>query len=305
MDLGLLNALNRISEKLGDLNIFGDQKNYYCFVHKTASQAISNNTETLVTFPAKENDAEDIFSIATNKWTCPVSGHYFILSNITYEPNLSGYRRVNIVKNGTEKICSNMVIAANLGFLLCSVSGTFYIQKGETIEITSTQTSGVNLNIMFEKYVTNFSVAKINSYISPTPTETNQKARVYRNAAFTTVAGVWTKIPFDSKEYDPENLFSITNSRLTISESGTYAISSRYSQNNPSNAITLIACYKNGVLVTMGSEARVAGYFGVNLTDFLYLNKGDYLEVFYYTSSISNFDVNSSKCYFSIHKLSN
>jgi hypothetical protein len=75
---------------------------------KTAAQAITGSTNTLVTWDTEANgfDTGSFHDNTTNnqRLTVPTAGYYRISGQITLDANANGYRNVSIVKNGSTSI---------------------------------------------------------------------------------------------------------------------------------------------------------------------------------------------------------
>ena len=100
----------------------------------------------------------------------------------------------------------------------------------------------------------------------------------------------WTKVLFNSEEFDTNNCFDLANSRFTPTVAGYYQFSSAvYLQSGGSGTINFSSFYKNGVLI------RYSQGIGLNSTDLIlnataliYLNgTTDYVEVYAYNSGTS------------------
>src|SRR3989344_5374149 len=120
-------------------------------------------------------------------------------------------------------------------------------------------------------------------------------AKMTRDAAQSIPTGVFTKINFDTEEFDVGNIADVTTTgsgRITIKKAGKYLVAGQFYIAVASiNKIAKI--YKNGVAYST-SAVIVTGNTGVpNVTDVLDLISGDYIELIVYqdTGSAQNVQV--------------
>jgi hypothetical protein len=113
----------------------------------------------------------------------------------------------------------------------------------------------------------------------------------YNSSATTVANATFTKIAFQTEEFDTANAFdSTTNYRFTPQVAGYYQISSTISLNNASGNF-LIDLYKNGSEFKRGSAIlQVTGIGSYASSSWLvYLNGStDYLEIYGYQTSGSS-----------------
>ncbi len=117
------------------------------------------------------------------------------------------------------------------------------------------------------------------------------RARVYRNAAQTANEAVYTKILYDTENYDPNNNFA--SSGYTAPVSGYYNINTHVSVALAGATLSalLSTIDVNSVPVTTGS--RIGGGYSPQITasiatDIIYLNKGDVVTSTVYQSTGAN-----------------
>lgn len=119
--------------------------------------------------------------------------------------------------------------------------------------------------------------------------------RAYRNAALSLTAGGWSKIPLDTKSFDPGGHFDIaTNHRYNVPNSGYYRVDASLAvqlNNNPQ--VFQIGVYQNGSIVVSGEIITVRGSvnpdtYGLTLSDIVSCNAGDYLELYGYNFGGAN-----------------
>ena len=104
----------------------------------------------------------------------------------------------------------------------------------------------------------------------------------YPSASTTITGSAFTKIAFDTKEYDTANCFSTANNRFTPTVAGYYLITANVMFNNVTSWCT-IYIYKNGSAYRQGNQITTGtgNYFSTSVTTIMYLNgTTDYVEIF-------------------------
>lgn len=123
------------------------------------------------------------------------------------------------------------------------------------------------------------------------------KFSVARTAAYLTIAGTFTKLPFDTKTFDSGNNFDVlTNNRFTAPVSGYYYFNARL---DVVNTRVILALYKNGSPIKRGPDITVASsQVGACLATSLPLVAGDYVELWYFTAAANNISLAASQSFF-------
>jgi hypothetical protein len=165
------------------------------------------------------------------------------------------------------------------------------------------------LNTIFNDYNGNITDANIatnagiaGSKISFASISIPVKFRVYRNASYNSVSATFTRMPYDTKNFDTgTNVDVVTNQgRFTAPVGGYYHFTARYGTSGASSNIDYITLYKNGTEFSRGNVLQyTANPMGLIVTDFVQLSAGDYVEVFYSINSVAVVDVGSPFNYFS------
>jgi hypothetical protein len=124
---------------------------------------------------------------------------------------------------------------------------------------------------------------------APPPAPIVTVARAYRNGALSIPINTSTKVPMDTKSYDPGGCFDTTiNFRYNAPVTGYYQVNaSLLLLVSATGTYTEIAgwIYKNGVSYTeIVSEPAVESYVGAWFSDIIPCNAGDYLELFVYVT---------------------
>lgn len=103
--------------------------------------------------------------------------------------------------------------------------------------------------------------------------------------------GVFTKIPFDTEDFDTNSFFdNTTNYRFQPTIAGYYqvTVSAYLSYTTTAGIASYAVIFKNGVAYSRGGQIQASGIYGfVNITDVVYLNGStDYVEGYcFYTST--------------------
>ena len=106
-------------------------------------------------------------------------------------------------------------------------------------------------------------------------------------------AGVWTKLPLNTEEFDTNNNFdSATNYRFTPTVAGYYQINAAYSNQYTAGANnSFIAIYKNGTNYKQGNLITTATGVGglVVVNSLVYMNGStDFVEIYGFSSNATN-----------------
>jgi len=112
--------------------------------------------------------------------------------------------------------------------------------------------------------------------------------RVYMNnggADLSVTATTWTKIPFDTVNFDVQNEFDTTNNRFTATESGKYILTSHVTVDSLTDQNGyFLKFYKNGESLSGAVKIRASGTSSMTivLAGVYDLSSGDYVEVYTY-----------------------
>lgn len=106
---------------------------------------------------------------------------------------------------------------------------------------------------------------------------------VYKSSAQTLSGATWTKLTFDTEEFDTNNNFA--SSRFTPTVAGYYQINGQSS--NGLNTQTVAAVYKNGSVYKAG--VNFSNGYGSVVSTIVYLNGStDYVELYGYFAGGGN-----------------
>jgi hypothetical protein len=119
----------------------------------------------------------------------------------------------------------------------------------------------------------------------------------YQSSAQTPSAGVYTKVQFQSEEFDTNSNFDTSTYRFTPTVAGYYQISCGVRQ-NASNSRAILEIYKNGSTNKILQDNASSNYT-VGGSSLFYANGStDYFEVYFYTNSATALGSSSTQTYF-------
>jgi hypothetical protein len=126
-----------------------------CSLKRSTNLTVSNSTWTTVTYDQENYDTDAFHSTSTNtsRITIPSgkAGKYQILANITWNTSAVGERYVSLLKNGSEVFRTFLGVPTSLGQITGSLATIESLAEADYIEIRILQTSGGNLNALFDQ----------------------------------------------------------------------------------------------------------------------------------------------------------
>ena len=132
--------------------IGGANSLYVSRISYTATQSLTNNTATKLTFDTASvspttgsYDPQSWFSNANDNITIGQAGFYAVSANVAFAANATGRREIAIAVNGTS-VGSVNVSAASASTTNLSVSTNLYLALNDLVTVTALQTSGGALN---------------------------------------------------------------------------------------------------------------------------------------------------------------
>jgi hypothetical protein len=118
---------------------------------------------------------------------------------------------------------------------------------------------------------------------------------VYQNSAQTVSAGAWTKINFDTEEFDTNNNFA--SNRFTPTVAGYYQLNSSLAASSFTAVIPAI--YKNSSQYKVGNRGNSTTQLNANVSSLVYLNGStDYAEIYVYIGTSQNMNTGIDQTYF-------
>jgi hypothetical protein len=111
-------------------------------------------------------------------------------------------------------------------------------------------------------------------------------------------SSTWTKITFDTEEFDTNNNFA--SSRFTPTVAGYYQFTQNVEGNSAVTGSTVVMFYKNGVYYTRGNQVQTTSLSPIiNSSTLIYCNgTTDYVEVYIWCSGTLTIDNSNYGCRF-------
>jgi hypothetical protein len=262
--------------------------------HRNASLSLTASAWNKIPIDTVDYDPNGYFDVATNhRYNVPAAGPYLV----TVSASLGGSTQAAaIYKNG---------VAVSWNYQANSpVTHADIVQcnAGDYLElyIYSTTTS---LSLGSPTSTTNYiSITPLVSAVTSSTSSTTQGqgvpnvARAYRNSGFSFSAGTFTKVPLDTKSFDPTGAMVdvVTNGRINIKQAGWYQVDGEVATtSNPT--YTAVGIYKNGTRVAIAQVSQTGSGSDLipSVSDVIQCAAGDYLELWVF-SSVTALSVNSS-----------
>jgi len=126
-----------------DFSLIKSSNTPYFHVYKSADQTISNGSFTTVTFDTEQYDSGSAF--ASNTFTAPSTGYYFIYSQLTWSGSTnSNYSLNRLMKNGSPvNWCAFFQTENSSGF----GGRVLNLSASDTVLVQCYQDSGGNLDL--------------------------------------------------------------------------------------------------------------------------------------------------------------
>jgi hypothetical protein len=119
-------------------------------VKKTATQSISNSTDTALTFDAEDFDTDAFHDNSSNntRLTIPAGkgGKYLLSGALAWAGNANGLRAIKIYKNGVFLTENSLFFGGSDG-LTQPVSQVFDLAVADYLEVFGRHSSGGSLNV--------------------------------------------------------------------------------------------------------------------------------------------------------------
>jgi hypothetical protein len=139
----------------GDARLDGANSNWLARVSATATQSLTNNATTKITFNTASStpdidsyDPQGWFDNANDRIVIGQAGFYTISANVGFATNATGRRLVQIYVNGSDR--GGVQVAALSGATtILSVSTNVYLAVNDYVEAFALQQSGGALNTVF------------------------------------------------------------------------------------------------------------------------------------------------------------
>jgi len=128
--------------------------------------------------------------------------------------------------------------------------------------------------------------------------------RVYLVASQSIVQNIWTKVLVDTVVIDTQNFFNLSTRRYEARVSGYYHISAQCYLQSFSGTM-VVGIFRNGSLASSAKALYSASTGGCAVSDILYLNAGDYVELYVQHNASSSILLSNgiNNNFLAIHKL--
>jgi hypothetical protein len=214
----------------------------------------------------------------------------------------SGYNETGSNKLYIENSNStNPLIYGEFDNNLVKINGTLQLPNGTSINEFSTDTT---LSGNSDDAVPTEKAVK--TYVD-SATGNSSGCRVYRSTAQSIPGATWTKVQFDTEDYDNQNEYdNSVNYRFTAKIAGVYQVSATVIYTgSAANTRTLTNIYKNGANFAAGNDSSsVSTSQGQTVGVPIKLEVGDYIEIYTYQSSGSAVNTyTSNNCFLVVQKM--
>lgn len=124
-----------------------------CRAYKSGpAQLVANTTFASITFDAEEYDDAAFHDNVTNpsRFVIPATGRYRVVAQVSFAPNSTGLRFVQIARNGARVVVNTMppdTSAAGSNRRMQVHAGVLVLTAGDYIEVQFYQDSGGSLNV--------------------------------------------------------------------------------------------------------------------------------------------------------------
>jgi hypothetical protein len=116
-----------------------------CRLYQTATTSMPSGTATAILFDTEEDDTDSMHSTSTNtsRIVCNAAGLYQVIATLGFAGNATGYRRVDLRKNGgPTPFATVSVQAASSLSSAVQVVAKVPLAVGDYVEMYGTQNSG-------------------------------------------------------------------------------------------------------------------------------------------------------------------
>ena len=250
--------------------------------HLSSTFNLSGSTFTKVPFNTVDYDVTSNYNnTSTYAFTPNVAGYYQINSELRLNSN-SGYFIIALSKNGTQVAWAVSNSSSEISLALNTI---IYLNGStDSISIVAEPQNAATLGgtgIVGPTGTENYFQATLFNGNS----STNGSApafSAYASVTQTFTSGVFSKVNFDTKEYDvTSNFDNSTNFRFTPNLAGYYQVNANIRLNNSTFGFVIPAIYKNGIAWKFGS-VQTTNVFSASVNATVFLNgTTDYIEIWF------------------------
>lgn len=229
-----------------------------------ATTAVSNNTETTVSFDSEDYDVGALHESVTHpsRLTIPAGGDgfYLVTAQAKWATDADGVRSTRIYKNGA-LYAQQDEAAGSTDFTTCGVAALVNLVATDYVEMKVFHVAGGSLNLIGSSATaTSLSAIRLLS----TTIATLPRCKAILSANQTISNGAATAILFDTEDFDTHTMHDNTSnkSRITIpaNQAGLYQVIGQYAW-----AATLVGPFR--VIIRKNGTDEIACVRGSGLND--------------------------------------
>jgi hypothetical protein len=257
------------------------------------------NTWVKVPLDTVSHDSGGHTDIANGRYICPNPGWYQVNANIGL--NIGGVNAtttayVGIAQNGTRVSTGGAHGSDEFNEVVCETSDLLWCAGGDVLELNVFSQTGSPLLIAASSNY--LSVVQVDA---PTPAASNTGAKAYTATAQANISpNTSTKMPIDTVVNDLGGHIDKVNHRYVATVAGLYQVNGSVLLSASATGTyteMYVYIYKNGVLYAENVDFRaVESAIGMWISDLVYLNPGDYVEIWTNTSQAGCTFIISAAC---------
>lgn len=271
----------------GDVASGGAAEEVSVLLTHSVAQSAATGTQTALAFDTEEHDPDGLHDPATNntRITFTAPGRYVLTAAAMFATSGTGIRQLSFRKNGTTYYASNRVGAPSSDVAPLITTVVVEVIAGDYFEVMAMQGSGGALDVTGQR----FTAHKIGGGSTSTALGA---VRAHKTALQSIPNNTWTKVTFDTEDYDVEGDFA--TSTYTARRAGIYRVSAALQFTNIDDlASGYVVLYKNGARAVDLAQNQSAGtgIQGVSGTTEIQLAAGDTLEIYAYQDSAAARDI--------------
>lgn len=256
------------------------------------------NTWTQVAVDTKSFDPGNHINLSTGSYVVPANGLYEINADIEVTESTTGTYTdvlVAVTKGGNPTTTGTTLFQTNqwaavMNVMSANISDVAQLAAGDVIQLWVF--NGQATALATASSVNYMSVVQVDVALQPSTGQVSAgtAARANRQAAYTLPGVNAQKIPIDTINNDPGGHFNLTNSRYVCPATGWYQVNGQVCAAETGNAnLTWVpTIFKNGAGYAQGDFvgwSALDGFISGTVSDTIFCNAGDYLELWVFTSS--------------------
>lgn len=278
----------KMSEDLGGREVV-------CKVSQTVDSAVLTGIYTKVTFNTTDIDTTN--SMSSGTFNVPETGYYDIEAALTVTSSnwSTGILTIRLYKNGNPL----RMLHYDGPYESSSVTATYqgkgstveYLEKGDTLELWARQTqTGIAYSILGQAEFSYMNISKRSSPQTILETET-VAARYSTNAGQSISTGTYTTVVYEDLDFDTHNAYNTSTGIYTAPVSGYYKVEANFAWsalNATTTKLSIIRLYVGEIVKKVNiREYQATSTLTTSeyISDIVYINKGDEVEIRAYQDS--------------------